>query len=406
MQSNEFPKGFYTGVVNLWDLPSLKIYLKPDFCLEIIEALNSLGKRKIIAKEMGEKISKYGTVSTLSNLRTYNSGKIGLILKISKLLTKYGKNNFDKKNIEKNIIAISYSNSGGQIRNPRTNFDFRNEYGCLLISAILHDGGISKNKKPHYSNKYIKLHEGVYNSAKEIFGDFNISKSYSKGCLSTIYPKVCGVILKEGIGLQYGKKIYNNPTVPEFIFNINNENKGIFLKQAFDDEGTVDENNRRITIQLSTLLKNKIPHLLEDHIKLLNSLSIITSEIKPVKKYFIKNYGEHSLMCGINITGFENLKKFDYLIGFNIDYKKERLKNCLNSYKEKHFQFGTFRNQVLKSMRKIEKNKGFFTRNLIALDLNRGWSRMQQIFDIFIKENKIKEIEKYSGSRAARYILR
>lgn len=401
-------KGWNTGVVDIFDLKNMRIHLNPFFCKEIMNELHKFNTYTKIAKEITEPLGKSGQAHSLSNLKYTNSCSINLIKKVSDYLTEKGNKKFNLDKIKENIIAISSYSGSIKIKNPKFPFDFRNKYGAILISSLLHDGGITRNTFVcHYTNKELYLHKKIYACTKKVIGDFPLKlKKKEIDAYELNIPTTVGNILVHGLGMVPGNKVLNNPEIPEFIFKLSSKEKGLFLKQAFDDDGGICPNSSFIFISLTTIKKNKPSKILIGNKKLLDSLGILTSKIRLTESYFIKKDNLWRETWKFYITGRNNLNEFKNKVNFSIPRKRKNLEKGFENIKEEHFKHGKGEKIILNIMKSIEAKYGYFTRNLIAEEANRGWRRIQQIVPIFIKKGFIKEIEPYSGTKAAKFILK
>lgn len=393
-----------TDIVNLWGIPKLRLHLDPSFCLEMIKELRFFGNYPQIAKLMNEPLDKKGSAYTLINFKIRKSGPVGLVYKIGKFLSNNGLKKFHPHNIEPYIRGISvYGMEKSTIKNPKIPFDFTTESGCILISALLHDGGLNKAFVPYYWNMDIKLRKKVFEAAQNIFGvlpsEFNL---YSEDAR---FPRVCGLILACGLGIKTGNKIFTNPHIPEFVFYLEPEKISAFLMQAFDDEGSVSTSNHTIRFSLSIKGKENPPELLIQIRKLLYSLGIKFTKPVLIRKYTVKNDNTVRSTWNIVLTGREDLEIFKEKVNFSVSEKREKLNMILIDIKERHFKWRTVEKHVLNVMNSLESKYGCFTRNMVAKEIERTWGRMQQIFPKLLKEKRIKEISKYSGTKSARFRL-
>lgn len=394
-----------SGIVNIRNIPELRAHLEPSFCLEMLKELRSFGNYLKIAGLINEPISKNGLAYTITNFKIRKSGPTELVYKIGEFLFNKGLKKFSPNNIERHIIGISvYGMNKSIIKSPKIPLDFTTESGCIFISAMLHDGGITEAFKPHYWNTDIELRKKVYESAQDIFGV--LPSRFNPNSEAVRFPKVCGLVLAYGLGLKIGNKIFTDPTIPKFIFNLPQEKISAFLRQAFDDEGTVSSSNNLVRIMLSIKYSNKPPRLLIQLRELLHILGINFTKPSLSKEYIAKKDGIRRSSWYIVLTGRDELEIFKAKVDFSMNRKSKELDKILNNVKEKHFKWGTIEKQVLNASYKLESKHGFFTRKSVAKEIGRTWSRMQQIFPKLLKEGKIVQITKYSGTTPARFKLR
>jgi len=102
--------------------------------------------------------------------------------------------------------------------------------------------------------------------------------------------------------------------IPSFVCRGNKGVRGAFIRGFADSEGSVDDTNNRHQI----VITQKGTERLESVRKLLSNLSIQS------KIYKKKSDSNHLV-----ISLFENLKKFENIIGFSINYKKQKLRTAV-----------------------------------------------------------------------------
>jgi len=335
------PRGWYTGVVHLNDLPD-KVWLKLEDKISnnIILSLRKEAKDFAeLAEEIKEPIHyakqyKY-VLRNAYSLRNFIVGKcisLKLLRKISIFLTSKGHKEFELVNIEKNIKYIKAGKNGKPIFNPKFPIGLCSAQGARFIAAILCDGCIDINQTSSYRNESLELRNSVIESTKSIFGDFKADISKGQVRLPTIISK----ILIYCIGLPYGKKTVNNVSAPDFILK---SRDGViikhFLRQAFDDEGSVTGNTNRakhITLELSVDVskasERKVPKLLLDIMKMLNKF-----EIEFHGPYFSREHvckdGRKLNSWSIYIGNIKNLHNFSERVGFSSISKSRKLENSI-----------------------------------------------------------------------------
>jgi hypothetical protein len=111
----------------------------------------------------------------------------------------------------------------------------------------------------------------------------------------------------------------NNSDIPFFVMNGNNEIKANFIKGFADAEGCVDLNYNKHQIVI-----------VQKNIKILKKIQKLLLDLKIQSKIYRKKDKNDHLVISL----YENLKRFKELIGFSIDYKREKLKTAVN-YLEK-----------------------------------------------------------------------
>ena len=385
-----------TGIVDLWNLPDhIRVALEPECCSEILKTGRQISGSYIkLAKNITEPLSKKGYPYTVMKLKYENKNKLSLIKKLVNFT------GYKKENLKIKAISI-YGRKRESIMNPRLPFNFNSPDGARVISSLLFDGGIKKKSlTPTYWNTQDVLRKRVLESFHKTFGEFRIKSNKERENLD--FPKICGIILVNGIGMLYGKKVENNPKIPDFIFNLPHECKSVFLQQAFDDDGSISEDY--INIMLTKTCNEEEHNLLIGIKKLLKELDIESHGPKKVKEYYVKDVKRITYV--LTITGRDNFEKFGEKIGFLHPRKKEKLENILNKKpKERHFSWGTVNKEAIKIMKECQETHGYFTRNMIAKKLNRSFSRSQQLFKYFLNKKTITIIESSSGTKEAKFMV-
>ncbi|MEM5772829.1 MAG: hypothetical protein QXL86_01225 [Candidatus Aenigmatarchaeota archaeon] len=287
--------------------------------------------------------------------------------------------------MEKNIKCLSGDNPSNEIINPKMPFNFNNPNGTRIIAAIFCDGGITKKLNPFYVNFDNNLRSLVRSSFAKVFGKI---QGKIEGKNQLIFPKIVGEILVYGLGLPYGRKIYFNPSLPEFIFNTNIDSKISFIKQAFDDEGSVSNKS----IKFTSAGISEPPLFLKNIKKLMEIFKIKTTDIFSTGKYCVKSGEKHKQYC-FYILGRANLIKFYRIINFNSRKKAEKLKAEIDSYKRWQVSPGEALDNALFNIRKLElENKTITTKNLMK-KMGRSSSQVLWCIRQLVKTGFLKTIK-------------
>ena len=350
------PRGWYTGEVDLWDLPKERIYidLKEPFRSSFIKSLKeNIGNKAEISRAIGEPFR------TIRNFIEEKQSKSLLFFEnLIELLEKNNVHEFNHNTFRKNVKVIKMAN-GKPVINPKIPFNFNTEDGAIIVSAVFHDGGLANPSNPtvgscfHYRNYNNNLIEYIVQTAKNVFGDMNII--YQKNHTSVFFPKIVGMILIHGLGLEPGHKNEVNPNIPEFVINYDNKIKAKFLQQAFDDDGCVEKWNelRGSGKQISFIasidvsnysqeMRNRIRATNDDKFasniikidkRLLNDLGIFVHGPK-VKREYITKKGKTRHSWKLLISDKRNIETFYNKIGFKLKYKQNKLKKMLETYKK------------------------------------------------------------------------
>jgi len=384
------------GIIDVWDLPdNIRVTLEADCCSDVLRnGRKKSGSFIKLAKDIKEPLSKKGYPYTIMKLRYEKRHKLSLIKKLIKF-TRY-----NKKKIQIESISI-YGRKRERILKPKLPFNFNCPEGVRVISSILFDGGIkNRSLTPTYWNTQEVLREKVVESFNKVFGE--IDSKRNKKNENVTFPKICGIILVNGMKMIRGRKVENNPKIPEFIFKTSDVCKSAFLQQAFDDDGTISKDS--ITISLTKNESNEEHNLLCGIKKMLKELNIESHGPRKIKEYYV-GY-QKRITYILTITNRENIEKFKEKISFLHPRKKKRIKEILSKpLKERHFSWGTVNEEVMKIMRECQKKYGYFTRKMIAKKINRSFNRSQQLVAYFLEKGTIKIKEPYSGNKEAKLCL-
>ena len=291
--------------------------------------------------------------------------------------------------------------------NPKLPFDFNSEAGAYFIAAILFDGGIDRQYKPHYGNVPFKQRKRIVDSAMEVFGELKNRESNPNRGYMVRFPKCIGIVLNYCFKIGIGNKMYSNNKVPAFVFNYPKELKSVFLRQAYDDEGNVAIKKKMINIVGVTAVKkeeyklentmNKY-NLLNDIKKLLLDLEIGSNPIRISQRFYYNkqyskkgDYYRHSFR--FSISDRKNLKKFNDVVGFNLEYKKTNLQKMLSSYKEWQLRKGEIHKIALEKAKELQDRFGYFDNVMLTKEIKRMYRQTVRITDKMLEDGKIKVLE-------------
>src|SRR3989338_7346824 len=380
------PNVFYTGTVSIWNLPRKLVYvgLLPEYKTELLTTIKTLSTRKnwkSLAEMLNEKLDAL-TPFVLRDAKV----SLNLLEKFSDLLVKNGFHKFDKKEIEKYIIRIGAQKNSKEIIRPNTPFNFVNRSGMIFISAIMHDGGITKSgQQPFYVNTKISLKECVKEAAQNIFGSMDTA-SINIENKQIVFPKIVGIILIYGIGLESGDKTIKDTLIPEFIKKTNINLKSVYVQQAFDDEGSVSVKNKTISFK-SAVLYEKRPMLTEIVQSMLNDMKI---KAKISRDYDYISKSRRKTCWVLHIHGEDNLEKFFTHVSFKIKEKEEKLRIILDSYKQHHDCL--WQQTIIKKLRGMQ-NKDKFTRKDIQSLISKSERRTSNYITWLLERGIIVKIE-------------
>jgi len=138
-------------------------------------------------------------------------------------------------------------------------------------------------------------------------------------------------------------------TIPDFILRGDNNTKASFIKGFFDAEGNVDvrvikrKDGRTDTMRHVKCFSNDT--------KLLQQIKQLLSQLQ-IKSEIFRGKKENYYVC---IWNYRSLKKFNDLIGFVINRKKEVLVQAINSYKQIQTQWNFNTYKTVMDIRDKEK---------------------------------------------------
>lgn len=290
---------------------------------------------------------KFSNITNIKNyLKQYNSKKGFQYIPLNKLLYLIKISNFDITLIEKNnlVKGIKSGETGKPIFNLKFPLDFISEEWASVIGGLLSEGYVSNRKGISFWNKNYKM---VYKFNK--FMNIILKTTSKIGWREDVdayyirYPQIVAEILIVGLGFKTGKKIINNPEIPELYKNLDcydEKNKlfiGRLLSWLFSGDGGIylfrDCNNRiqrGIEIGFSGPYENKPSKLLEDTYSLLKKMGIkpqmMVQKRNKKRKEF---YGYHWRFF---IKGKENFELFKKYVNFEQIEKRKILNKAIKSY--------------------------------------------------------------------------
>ena len=180
----------------------------------------------------------------------------------------------------------------------------------IFLGMYVSEGCLSE-KYVLITNENKRIQENCITFAKKLGINYCVRDKFS--------IQYSSIILRNFL-LSFGKGAYNKK-LPDFIYNLSNDNLAIVLRSAYDGDGWVEDGG----IYYCSASKELICD-----IKNLLLRFGITTRIR------IKKIGKNSKYAGniyyhLNITGKQNILNFQKYISFSIDYKKERLSGIIKT---------------------------------------------------------------------------
>jgi hypothetical protein len=276
------------------------------------------------------------------------------------------------------------------IKNPKFPINFNSKEGAQVISGFLFDGGIRKDMRPFYVNNERVLINRMVNNLEKIVGNVYYSEDKDRDTFFIDFTPILGIILIDGLNILFGKKIFTNPPIPEFIINGNKDIQIAFLQQAFDDEGSVSSNKGKRVRLTQYNSKKEAPIRLLQLNKMLENLNIRVSGPYYSNTWVAKD-GQITYGFQLQISNQKDLRNFTEVINFGLEEKRKKLKDLLNSYNSKpKFKKGSILNEVLKTCKELKDRNQRITNKNIAKELKRVESYARQLTLKMVKEGKLK----------------
>lgn len=389
------------GIVHLWDLPEDKVCIKlPDSLQKLIvkKALQITKGRYNLANKIGVKpINIYD----LEKYR-FQSITLSVVKKLSNFFVKNEMREFSLKNLETKLELIKAKFVSNAIFHPKFPMNFNCEEGVRLIAGIFFDGGITSGNYPFYTNNEGYLIKKMIESVKAVTGDMQYNRRNIHTNTKQIdLPKIFGYILTFGLGIPKGKKVFTNPSIPEFIIKNPKLHKS-FLQQAFDDEGSLKNGKSGKCVELNqyTNSNKEPPKRLLQLKKMIEKFGVFVNGPFNSSKAHVAKDGTKTYGWSIQISNQQNIYHFAEKINFTLERKRKKLEKLLNSYKlPPRFRNGTKFEEVMRAARDLKKENKKITNYSIATKINRDKIYVAELTTKMVKESKLKVIKekKFSG---------
>ena len=277
--------------IHIWNLPIERVYVqfkegfREDFFNKAYNKFNSWN-------DLGKFLDVKRADTTIA--RNWKNGTncypLTIIFKIGKLV------DISKEEIEKNIIQIRCKtkldkrggSSGKPINNPKLPIKIDKNF-VEMLGHICGDGSIptkysKKGIKLLYVNSEPKLVESFQYLIKEIFGDIEpkiyiregieYGKKYNRPNYAIQYPTILSLFVLS----VFDYKVGDDMNLPNFINKLSFEEKCVFLRALYDDEGYVSIKYRLVRIGL------KPYNVVKDINNLLKDIGIETKGVKHMSK--------------------------------------------------------------------------------------------------------------------------
>jgi hypothetical protein len=327
--------------IYLWDLPENEVYLKIKKQARNIFFNSAI---KLVGNKI--KLNKFLKISN-SHRKFYESGKYFCPLwVIKKILNITSGEEKDKLMvlIEKNVEELrkGYGGKAKSIRNPNLLIKFSPTL-CSIIGHIIGDGGIKQNYAVQYTNKSKFLIKQFERDVIETFGEMQAYIYHDKEdkTYTVNFSSIVGLILVTLIGQMRGESKH----IPKEIFYLDKQNKRLFLRALFDDEGSISISKHNIEF----IMTNKT--VVENIRKILREFGIRPSETQARRKE--KN--RWKIGFRFFITGSQDIKRFYEQINFCHPKKKRKLRKLIQSYKKVFYKKGEVRELIFTTLKREKR---------------------------------------------------
>lgn len=190
---------------------------------------------------------------------------------------------------------------------------------AYTLGYVVGDGWLSHNgnKKTYdeigilYKKEQYIISERIEKVFSKVFGHSNIKEDILKNgntlyCRRAFNVKIAMYLIEQGIGSKA-----ENKNIPMFIFEMNKSVIAYFIRGLMDADGTVGKNGK-----ISITLKSK---------KLIDNLSMLLSMFGISYTLGVKTLKIYGDFYNLLIINPKSYIIYEREIGFDVDYKKERL---------------------------------------------------------------------------------
>ena len=192
-----------------------------------------------------------------------------------------------------------------------------NEEFSEFLGHLLHDGGIDKDWRVHYTSDEESLLNRFRQLVETCFGRTTIKSRPSGAATTLYYPAIIGALLRTNLGLPRGSKVESDVGIPEPIKRRLTTRELIvpYVAAAVLCEGE----SGRARVALASKETTKPSNLLRDLRDLLERLGFTSTRITPSSKYDTK-------------TGVHRRWVLDLADG----QEKRKLKEIVQNYRSIH----------------------------------------------------------------------
>lgn len=321
-------------LIGLEDLPDkMRVGLEDEFRKRLFElAIKKVKKVVTLAKELE------CHTDTVLNLR-----KGRFFLKTIHLKRLSHISFVSLEDIEKHVTELKSRNKKDRIK-IKLPISSSPELASL-IGHCIGDGNLSERQFSFFNRKRELVDEVIENAQKAFSTNIRPVEFEKDGGWEIEFP-TCIARLVALAGGPSGEKVFLSFDVPEWIKNGENRIKTTFIRALFDDEGSViskfnkSSKGTSRTIRLGMAKNEKF---LTDHLKFLESVRTILMNLGIESLKIHKSARtRNGILIEFSVSRFENLNKFLEIISFTSEEKRQKLINCLESFKN-------FENKLIES---------------------------------------------------------
>lgn len=399
-----------SGIVHVWELPQHSVGLKLPDDLQSSMVENALGLSRNGAQGLAEIVGfKEATINDFRRSR-FETTTLSFITRLCDFLEDKGHEEFSMRNLERKIERIKSKWVGKSILSPKFPMDFNSEAGARVVAGILFDGGITSAGYPFYSNNEESLIQRMIRSVEEVVGAIECNTRLTTTQSKTVvldFPKILGEILVSGLGMVPGHKVLENPPIPEFILSAQRHVKRAFLRQAFDDDGSVGLGSRRGSGRSINLFqyhsKREPPTRLLQLKELIEGFDVpVNGPYGPTATHRAKR-GYTSYGWVVQISNQRDIRAFAERIGFSLPRKTRALEELLNSYVlPPRFKKGAIEEEILKICKEMKRNDQKITIERVGRELGRGEAWVAEVMRKMVKRDKLRVAKSKGAAKTYR----
>ena len=370
----------YKTLVSLEDLPSnFHVDLDENFRKFLFEKARSNETWIFLAKKI--RYSRERLTCLKRGYRTVHSKKEKNLININLLkeLSKISHTSLEK--VKKHVVAVRI----GRGKCYSLKLPINESTELASVTAHSFGDGHLNNSNLFYYNENEGLVKSFVTDVKKVFGYIEPIIYYDGKGTTVVFPVVVAQILSLIGGVKFNKTLQDYD-IPSWVKNSSKEIKASFIRGLFDDESSLDIEQREIIFQMSNN-KKFILSVLE----ILAEFGIKCS-LRTAGEYRDKN-NYKKIMYRFAIGKFENLLKYKN-IGFEHTEKQKMLIKILEDFQDVHYLY----EDIEKNMIDLLLNKGSLTTKDLMKELNRSDESIRIHLNNLHNKNLIIQINNYPST--------